>query len=310
MRRKAITRMKARTVRLLAGEGLANVYKNKWMSLASIVMVNISLMILGLVLLLAVNLGSNLDTARRELEIIVFMEVEATPFELTDMEQWLQTQQDADIVSVWRHETKEEAFALYSEDMKNVNQEIMTAEYMPDSYYAKLTDPESSTAFLEELAKLDGISPDGIAYPREILDKLDGVVGIANMITIAVLVLMIIVSVFIISNTIRLTVYARRREIGIMKYVGAKDWFIRLPFIVEGLAIGLLGGLLSYILTAQMYGFIQRMVNAALVSNNLSIFQLVGFAMVSARFFAVFVLFGMSIGAAGSLISVRKHLNV
>lgn len=303
--------MKARTVRLLAGEGLANVYKNKWMSLASMMMVNISLMILGMVLLMAVNLESNLDAARRELEISIFMEVDATPFELSDLEDWLQAQQDAGLVFSWRHETKAQAFAALKADMKDPSKlKGISEEHMPDSYYAKLTDPNSSTAFLEELAKFDGIRPDGIAYPREILDRLDNVVGIANMITLGVLALMIVISVFIIANTIRLTVFARRKEIEIMKYVGAKDWFIRLPFIVEGLVIGLLGGLIAYLCTAQAYGMIRESVNRILEANSLTLFKFVDYATVSIRFLAVFTLFGMSIGGVGSLISVRKHLNV
>lgn len=303
--------MKIRTMRILTKDGLTNIVKNKWMSFASMSMVMFSLMILGLVLLLAVNIRQNFDSAKQELELVVFLEVKVAPLDKINIEDYIKMQADAGLVLSWRYESKEEAF----EEMKTVLEEAtllkgLTAQHMPESFYLKLADPATSDAFITSLKELPGIRPDGIDYPKEALERLNGVVNLINVVTIVVLFLMVIISVFIISNTIRLTVYARKREIEIMKYVGARDGFIRFPFIIEGLIIGIFGGLMAFAFTSQLYAFIQKAINSVLMENRLAVFQVVDFSTVAINILIIYLIFGMSIGGSGSMISVRKHLNV
>jgi cell division transport system permease protein len=119
-----------------------------------------------------------------------------------------------------------------------------------------------------------------------------------------------VVSVFLISNTIRLTVFARRREIEIMKYVGALDSFIRLPFIVEGFLIGLIGAAVSFVFTSQAYIWIQNVINVFLLNLQLTTLRVLEFGPVAFRIFIIYTIFGIVIGGIGSFMSVRKHLNV
>ena len=119
-----------------------------------------------------------------------------------------------------------------------------------------------------------------------------------------------VISVLLISNTIRLTVFARRHQIEIMKYVGALDSFIRWPFIVEGLLIGFIGAVLSFILTSQAYKWLQDVINAILLNLKLSTLRILEFGPVAFRIFIIYSIFGIVIGGIGSFFSVRKHLNV
>jgi cell division transport system permease protein len=147
-------------------------------------------------------------------------------------------------------------------------------------------------------------------FPRELLEKLGVFFRWMNVGSMFVLTLLLIISVSIISNTIKLTVYARRREIGIMKYIGANDWFIRWPFIIEGMVIGLVGAVISFILTSYGYNAIESYVNRELISGSLEVLRVKSLDNISARLLLLYVIIGTVMGAIGSIISVRKHLNV
>ena len=131
-----------------------------------------------------------------------------------------------------------------------------------------------------------------------------------NVGSMFVLALLLLISVSIISNTIKLTVYARRKEIGIMKYIGASDWFIRWPFIIEGMIIGLVGSIASFLLTGYVYSAIENYVNRELVMNGLEILRIKSLDNIGGKILFLYVMIGMIMGAVGSIISVRKHLNV
>ena len=132
-----------------------------------------------------------------------------------------------------------------------------------------------------------------------------------NVGTVVVLVVLLIISVSIIANTIKLTVYARRKEIGIMKYVGANDWFIRWPFIIEGMIIGLFGAVSSFVITSYLYNEVEAYVNQEAAAYGISnVLRIVPLGTMYAQILFVYVIIGLVMGAVGSIISVRKHLNV
>lgn len=304
--------MKIRTLKLLAKEGTYNIYKNKLMSLASILTVVTSLFFLGIVLLLAVNLTANIEVMKRDLDVTVFLDVGVTAFEREEVVAYIEKEKSAGVIAEYHIETKEQAFENLKAELQN--EELLrglSAQNLPESYYIKLTDPAFSEDFIYDLSKLPGVNKDyGIGYNKEGLEKLENILKILNYAMIALLIVFMLVAVFLISNTIRLTVYARRREIEIMKYVGALDSFIRWPFIVEGVIIGIVGAIISFLLTSQAYTWLQNTINGILENIGVETLKVLEFGPVALRIFTIYFIFGTIIGGIGSFMSVRKHLNV
>ena len=312
MNRRVNTQMKIRTFRLLAKEGTKNLVKNKLMSIASIFTVVVSLFFLGIVLLIAINITSNIEIMKRDLDVTVFLNVSATSFERQEVVNYLDQQKSEGVISQYRVETREQAFEYLKSELKNeALLKGLTAENLPESYYIKLTDLSYSKELISKLTTFPGVNKEyGIGYNIDRLEKLEGLLRTFNYVMIAMLIVLTIVSVFLISNTIRLTVYARRREIEIMKYVGALDSFVRWPFIVEGVLIGFLGAIVAFILTSEAYAWLQNMINSVLASLNYTTLRVLEFNPIAFRVFIIYAIFGVIIGGIGSITSVRKHLHV
>ncbi|MDI9514639.1 MAG: ABC transporter permease [Clostridiaceae bacterium] len=303
--------MKIRTLRLLAKEGTANVYKNKLMSFASLITIMTTLFVLGLVLLVIVNVISNLEAKKQDLQVKFYLRVDASRMEQEEVAMFIENGRASGVVSEYQYESREQAYENAKKDLKHESlMEGLTPDNFAEGYFVSLTDPNDSDQFIAKLKLLSGIDSQWITYPKDELDKITGVVRVFNYAAIFVLAVLMIISVLLISNTIRLTVFARRKEIEIMKYVGANDWFIRFPFIIEGMIIGLLGALLSHLLTSQTYGWIKDGLNNLFSSIKISDLQLIEFDQFAIRILVVYIIFGTTIGIIGSLMSVKKHLNV
>ncbi|HHU89976.1 MAG TPA: ABC transporter permease [Clostridiaceae bacterium] len=304
--------MKIRTMKLLVKEGTNNVIKNKLMSFASIMTVVATLFFLGIILLIAINITSNIEAMKRDLEVTVFLNVNVTNYQRAEVLSYIESKKEAGIISEYRIETKEEMYQNIKESLNDDTLlEGFSVENTAESFYIKLVDPNSSDEIISQISRFEGVNNNnGIGYGKDELDKLEGILKIFNYIIMAILIVLMIISVFLISNTIRLTVFARRHQIEIMKYVGALDSFIRWPFIVEGLLIGFMGAVLSFFLTSQAYQWLQGVINVILTNLKLSTLRIMEFSPVAIRMFIIYSIFGMVIGGIGSLLSVRKHLNV
>ncbi len=304
--------MKIRTVKLLVKEGTNNVIKNKLMSFASTMTVVAALFFLGIILLIAINISSNIEAMKRDLEITVFLNVNATNYQREEVISFIEGKKNAGIISEYRNETKEQMYQSIKESLNDDTLlENFTVENVAESFYIKLVDPNNSNEIITQISQFEGVyKNNGIGYGKEELDKLEGILKIFNYIVMAVLVILMIISIFLISNTIRLTVFARRRQIEIMKYVGALDSFIRWPFIVEGLLIGFIGAILSFLFTSQAYKWLQGIINAILANLKLYTLRILEFGPVALRIFITYSIFGLVIGGIGSSFSVRKHVNV
>lgn len=304
--------MKIRTFHLLVKEGMHNVIKNKFMSLASTVTIVVMLFSLGVALLLAVNLTSNLDGARQNLEAVVFLNVSASIFEKEEVLTFIEKSIASGVVSQYRVETRDQAFSQLKNDLSNdALLRGLSPKNLPDSYYIKFSDPANSEGFISQLGRFSGINHEyGIGYNKTGLDKLETILKFLNYVIIAILGFLMTIAVLLVSNTIRLTVYARRHEIEIMKYLGARDNFIRWPFVVEGQLIGLLGAVTAFILTSQAYVWIQNVINMALNNLELVTLRVLPFDPVAFRILLIYVIFGVAVGGTGSVLSVRKHLKI
>ena len=188
------------------------------------------------------------------------------------------------------------------------NQEILNGmDIFPASYIVKLTDLQKSAQVQDEINKLDNVK--NINSSDETTEKLVSLGNTINIITGIILVLLILISIFIIGNTIKLTVHARRKEISIMKYIGATNSFIRAPFVVEGIIIGTIASMLSVVLIGLAYNMISsRIVGSSL--NNIIGFNLLSFQDLFSLIIIVYALLGIGIGIIGSAMSMRRYLKV
>jgi cell division transport system permease protein len=295
--------MKIRTIRYFIAEGTKSIVKNRVMSLASITTVTAALFILGIFMLLAVNVNRIVNTVEKRIEIQVFLKDDVTTLKQQEIENAIDEIQG---VREAKFESKEEALEKFREQLgenEDLAKGLEMKNPLPASFIIKVESPEDVKYVSSEIAKIEGV--DEVKDGREIIDKIIKISSFVRVTSIALMSILGLIAIFLISNTIKLTVYARKREIGIMKYIGATDWFIRWPFIIEGILLGFIGALIAIITLTYGYSYA-----AKAVSESIMIFSLVPTDEALRSISWQFSLVGVSIGGFGSLLSLRKFLIV
>lgn len=290
----------------LLGEGFRNVFHNKKSSGASLAIMCATMLIFGLFFIIIENLNNAVETLETQQGIQVFIQKTATD---AQMEQIGEQIQAIDGVNKVTFVSKEDALNQTKEKLKD-KQALIAGwdEYNPfkASYLVTLTDLKLSSQVQDEIKKIDNI--DSIQSRDE---TINGLVAIANgvrIVSAVILTLLVLISIFIIGNTIKLTVHARRKEISIMKYVGATDSFIRWPFVIEGIIIGIVAALLSILVLGIAYSLITNAAANSIIST-MGI-KLLSFTDMTTLLVIVYMVLGIGIGALGSSISMRKYLQV
>jgi len=299
--------MKLRTIKYMIREGFSNTYKNLLMTLASLTMVISSLLIFGIFLLVTIILSFNLKQMEKQIaEVVIWLDKDIAPLQADDIE--LMLKNDERVLKCDRI-TKEQAFAELNEALEDPSLlEGYTPEFLSESFRLRMKDVAQIDEFTEEIRAVTGV--EDIDFPKDFLDKLSLILKWINAGSMFILALLLIISVSIISNTIKLTVYARRKEIGIMKYIGATDWFIRWPFIIEGIIIGLVGAVVSFVITVYLYNALETYINSEAVISGMSLIRMLPLKDIGGQILFVYIIIGVVMGTVGSIISVRKHLNV
>lgn len=290
--------MRLRTVKYFFKESFTSLVRNSWMSLASIGAVASALIILGSFLLLSVNFDYILKDVESQVEITAYLEDTLDQDNLSRLKEDITS---TDGVKEAQFISKEEAIEEFKEQ---VGKELLEGidNPLPNSFRVKVNDPHEVASVAGKIEGLSGI--DEVKYGKGVVEKLFNIIHWIRVIGMAIMVVFAAVSVFIISNTIRLTVFARRREINIMKYIGATDWFVRWPFLIEGMILGLIGSALAVGVLAVGYNylFVTMKLNLPMIS------------LVPKEEFYDYVLgflgIGMLIGAFGSSFSIKRFLNV
>ena len=290
------------------GEGFANVFKNKKSTGASLMIMCATMIIFGVFLILGENINHFVSEVEQAQGIQVFATEEATDEQVTELGEKIKA---INGVNKIEYVSKEDALNQMKEKFAD-NQDLLEGyegenNIFTASYVVTLTDLNLSTQVQDEISKLDYVKK--ITSSDETVSTLISLANGIKIVTGVILVLLIVMSIFIIANTIKLTVHARRKEISIMKYVGATNGFIRWPFIVEGMIIGIISSLISIILVGLAYNFIaDQMVNSQFMK--MMGVSLVSFADMFSSIIFVYMLLGIGIGALGSIISMRKYLKV
>ena len=299
--------MRYNSIGYLISEGFKSVFKQKKMTSASIIIMCATMFMFGVFYLLGENVNYVMKQVENQQGMRVIIKEDATDEEISNLKVKIQ---QIDNVSTVTFYSKEDALA----SMKSIlgeHQDLIVGydedNPFPASYFVTLTDLTKNKEVQDKILELDSV--DEISTDNDTIANLSKVARSIQTITLVLLTLLIIISIFIISYTIKLTVYARRREISIMKYVGATNSFIRGPFVVEGIIIGVISAFATIGIVALAYNATLNKILESSVIQSLTI-SLYGFTELFVRVLVVYLVLGTGIGVLGSIISMRKYLKV
>lgn len=286
-------------------QAFTQIFRNRAMSAASMFSITAMLLILGLFFILAVNINMVSETAKKQFDTIqVYLHDETEYEEAVVMLEKLNEMQGVEeaiylsndqAMEEWKTKWGENAYLL----------EGLNKNPLPNSLKIKVTQLESADIIVEKVKSFDGI--EDIKYYKSTVDQLMKVTKFIQAGALIVISFLVIISVVVVSNTVKLTVLAREREISIMKYVGATNWFIRGPFLIEGILIGIISALISVGIISLVYVKITELIGR-------EIFVMLSTNMVPGTFLIynlvwIFIALGVSIGACGSIVSMRRFLD-
>lgn len=290
----------------LIGEGFSNVFKNKKSTGASLMIMCATMIIFGIFLMLSENINHFVDDIKSEQGFQVFLTTDATEEQIQEVGNKIRA-----LAGVNTADFKDKDYAMnFVKEKFGDKAELLDgydSDFFSTSYIVTLTDLKLSKNVQNEILKFENVKK--ITSSDETVTTLLSVANGIKIVTAVILILLVIISIFIISNTIKLTVHARRKEISIMKYVGATNSFIRWPFIVEGMIIGILSSVISIVIVGGAYSLLaeQAVNNSFMIKIGLS---LLSFKDMISSIIVVYMLLGIGIGALGSVISMRKYLKV
>ncbi len=298
--------MKLRSFNYLNKEGLKGIWHNRLMSFASIMTVTASLIIFSLFLILSLNVEHMVNQVKKEYELLVVVDEHADEATIQGIGKAIGAlPQVGDVRLV----TKEEGLEDLKETMDSPEllEGLELDNPLRNTYRVSLKNLNQSVEVMEQISLISGVVK--INSNQETVAALQNITRIVNMVGFWLFVLLMIVSIAIITNTIRLAVYARRKEINVMKFIGATNWFIRWPFIVEGIVIGLIAALISFGIAYGGYYYISVSFNSML-GNGLAGLKLIEPFTMMKWVGVSSVVLGVFSGITGSTISVRKHMKV
>ena len=292
----------------LFSEGFKNIIKNGKASVSSLVTMICAMILFGVFFSIGENIESAMSQIQMSQGVEVFIKDEATDDQVKELGEKIQ---NVDGVNTVTFKSKQEALDSMKEDLKDF-QELLGAydgekNIFPASYIVKLTNLEKIDSVQDAIKSMEFV--DTIKSSDETIDAL---IKIANALRIGIgviFVLLLVISITIISNTIKLSVHNRRKEISIMKYVGATNSFIRGPFVVEGIMIGIMAGVITLGIIAILYGLIISKIETSSILQSMQV-RLLKFEDIYLYLIAVNAFLGVGIGVLGSSISMKKYLEV
>ncbi len=284
-------------------ETYKSVRRNGFMSFASISTVAVSLLVLGIFLLISMNINNLAQYLESQVQVSVYMMDDADEEDLKKAQKELQEFPGVEKVTAI---SKEQALKRFKERLGNqakLLDALGTENPFPNSFDVRVDSPETIKKIEDKINSIEKV--EAARFGQEVVEHL---VQLTKMLRIGGVFLVIFLSMstlFIIANTIRLTVFARRKEVIIMKYVGATDWFIRWPFLLEGMSLGFLGAVIAVILLNSTYSALLSRIYATL-----AFLPLLPAQPLMAYITLFLLVAGTGIGALGSYISLRKFLRV
>lgn len=298
--------MKISTLFYTLRQGFRGIFRNKWFSLASIATITTCLFLFGVLYAVVMNFQHIVKTAQGNMSVTVFFYEDTTDARIAEI---------GDLIRI-REEVSDVKFTSGDEAWQYVQETLFhgQAEGFPTN---PLENHENYEIFLSDVAKQDSLVTwlssiediRKINYSESTADALNGVNMITAYVALGLVVILLAVSVFLISNTVTIGISVRQEEINIMKYIGATDFFVRAPFVIEGMLIGAIGSVIPLVIIYYAYN---RVVNYALTefAPLANILQFLSVKEIFSVLLPVSLILGIGIGFLGSFNTVRKHLRV
>lgn len=290
-------------------QGVKNIWTNRIMSVASFCILMVSLLLIGFMMLFIANINQFVGGIENKNEVVIFLDDDTSESYISAMENTLKAMDNVDSVTFY---SKDEALADMKNSMENADDlfgYIEDSNPLPDAFRIRVANIDEISSTLMQINRLSGI--DSIKSPTDFINILIGLKSFIGIISTVVLAALIIVSLVIISNAARASVDIRKREISIMKFVGATNTFIKVPFFVEGMLIGILAGIAALAVTAVGYSEL-----ISVLSQDMTFWTIMsvnGFIPLNSviwKLAAGYIAAGTVISAAGTVMSTRKYLKV
>lgn len=284
-------------------ESIRSLKRNGWLNFAAAGTTAVSLLMLGIAILLVINTNFIASSVESNVQIMAYLNASVAGDGIATLRaQILAIPEVKDVQFV----SKDQALATLEQQFGQngeLQQSLAGANPLPDALKVSATNPQDVAGVANLLGSMPGV--DKVRYGQDVVEKLFEVTYWMRLIGLIIVLLLGLCATFLIATTTRLTLFARRREIGIMKLVGATDWYVRWPFLLEGIILGAAGALVAIIVLFFSYStLVSKIMNALpflpLMNNNIVLLQL----------FAGLLAAGIGLGILGSLISVHRHLQI
>lgn len=300
---KGSTAMRIRTIEYFVKEAISSLRHNGLMSIASVSTVALSLLILGIFLVMVLNLNNMANVLESQVQISVYLQDSLNERDVREIGTRITKLPGVTQVNFVSKDEALQRFKQRLGEQQGILSALGDSNPLPNGFEVKVDKPERVKPVAQAVSQLKGV--ENTRFGQEVIEQLFNLTRMMRIAGFILIIFLALAATFIISNTIRITVFARRKEIAIMKYVGATDWFIRWPFLIEGMILGFTGALIAVLLLSRTYG--------ALVSE---IYETMAFMPLIPKYpfitniSIVLLLVGTSIGAVGSTISLRRFMKV
>lgn len=286
-------------------EALKSIKRNKTLSIASIATVTATLFILGAITLGVANVDKAITKLGSMVEVKIYLNEGISDNNKNAIENKIKAVEGINTITF---QSKEDALKDLREQLNDKSGELTSGfedkNPLPASFTVNVKEPLVVDKVVSSIKGMDGIEE--IKDARSLIAKISKLTDSVKIVAAVAFVIFIMISLFLIGNTIKITVFTRKKEIGIMKYVGATDWFIRWPFIIEGIILGIVGACISVVILSLIY---------TMVVSNFTADTMFGFSLVEISYIWKVIVWeflgcGIFIGAIGSIMSMRKFLKV
>lgn len=290
----------------LIKEGYDNLRKHSSKTFSTMLIICATMTVLGIFIILFQNVNTNVATMRAEQGLQAFIEDSATDDDIDYIRDEINNIPGVKEIT---YLNKEDAFEDAKEQFKDQEyflEGLDKLKIFPASFVVKFTDINQSQQVKDAVEKIDGIYK--VKYNNVTVEAVASISKVVNIFLLSIGGVMLVISIFIISNTIKLAVYSNKREILIMRYIGATNKFIKTPFIVEGAIMGLLSAAISFMVIS--LGYVLAYAKLPQVGSSLGVFGFVPYSSLWYIILVAYILLGLFIGIFGSSISIKKYLKV
>lgn len=295
--------MKLSTIEYFLQEVMISLRRKNLISVASIGTVAVSLFVLGVFLIMVLNFNKLAGTLESQVQISVYFADGTSDAREREITSKITEMQGIDTVHYVSREAAIEKLKERLGDQKYLLDSLEGTNPLPDSLEITVKRPDMVETAALAISKMEGVEE--AKYGQDVIEHLFDITRLVRLFGLILMILLAGATIFIIANTIRLTVFSRRKEIAIMKYVGATDWFIRWPFILEGMVLGLIGGIIAAVALRSFYAAM-----AAKIYSTLTFFPLMPQYPFMHYVTIAVIISGMVIGTIGSAISLKRFLQV